>query len=400
LNQNIFLSHLVASYYSESTEQLVLRCGNCCTHTTKCPQTGNCKPKNATTQQILSKLPEYLLVQLIRFGIFGNIKNQTCVIPNKVLELPNLDKYELVTVTNHIGPTASSGHYVTCTNLLGLTWVLCDDNSFSAISEYGIISPDNYVYLYKKVASKENKSTGNLLAPNSKMETTDYAMKNNKLDNSIYRETCQKDQSVPTNENSKRLPQNKNPHVEDFKSEPKECKKFKKRYFDLEKHNKTNDCSKTENYESSQASCQNPRDKKSPKNSKEMTRENLDSGVECRGCKAIYKRLLVHLNSKNGMSCKALYGEDKLVRPSKSNKYYEKNKAQILEKRKKYYMNNAQEMKQKKNQKDRINYAQNRSKIKAKRKADYEENLNEIKKKRKIHYEKNKQKIKEEKRTK
>ena len=241
LNQNIFISHLVASYYSESTDQLVLRCGNCCTHTSKCPQTGNCKPKNATNQQILSKSPEYLLVQLMRFGIFGNIKNQTCVIPNKVLELPNLDKYELVTVTNHIGPTASSGHYVTCTNLLGLTWVLCDDNSFSAISEYEIISPDNYVYLYKKVASKENKSTGHLLAQNSKMETTDYAMKNNKLDNSIYRETCQKEkedkitghllepysktenkldnsiyretcqrkQSVPTKENTERIPQNK-----------------------------------------------------------------------------------------------------------------------------------------------------------------------------------------------
>ena len=129
-NQNLHLSNLVASYYSESTDQLVLRCGNCCTHSTKCPQTGICKPQNATSQHILSKSPKYLVVQLMRFGISGNEKIQTCVIPNKILQLPNLEKYELITVTNHIGPTASSGHYVTCTNLLGLTWVLCDDTHF------------------------------------------------------------------------------------------------------------------------------------------------------------------------------------------------------------------------------------------------------------------------------
>jgi hypothetical protein len=41
---NINLSHLVANYYSENTDQLVLRCGTCCTHQSNCPQTGSCKP--------------------------------------------------------------------------------------------------------------------------------------------------------------------------------------------------------------------------------------------------------------------------------------------------------------------------------------------------------------------
>ena len=149
---------------------------------------------------MLSKSPKYLVVQLMRFGIFGNTKIQTCVIPNKVLELPNLEKYELVTVTNHIGPTASSGHYVTCTSLLGPTWMLCDDNHFSAISDDGIISPDYYVYLYEKAVSQNenNKSTEHYLAPNSKTETTSCTTKNKRFENSIYRETFPGVQSPPT----------------------------------------------------------------------------------------------------------------------------------------------------------------------------------------------------------
>ena len=148
---NINLSHLVANYYSENTDQLILRCGTCCTHQSNCPQTESCKPYNATTQQRLSKSPKYLVVQLMRFGLFGDAKIQTCVTPSTTLQLPNLETYELITVTSHIGSTASSGHYVTFSNLFGFTWVLCNDTSITAVSENDIISPDNYVYIYQRV---------------------------------------------------------------------------------------------------------------------------------------------------------------------------------------------------------------------------------------------------------
>ena len=67
-----------------------------------------------------------------------------------------------------------------------------------------------------------------------------------------------------------------------------------------------------------------------------MTEGKPDLGVACRGCKVIYKRLLVHLNSKNGMPCKALYREEELVKPSKSKNHYAKNQTQILEKKKSF----------------------------------------------------------------
>ena len=60
---------------------------------------------------------------------------------------------------------------------------------------------DNSIYRETCQKEKEDKITGHLLEPNSKTE--------NKLDNSIYRETCQIKQSVPTKENTERIPQNK-----------------------------------------------------------------------------------------------------------------------------------------------------------------------------------------------
>ena len=108
-NNNILLSTLIENYYSESSDQMMLRCGNCCNHTTGCPKSGDCKSHNAVTQQKMSKSPKFLVVQLMRFENYGNLKINTTVISDKVLELPNHNKYELITVSSHY-----------------LIWSLCD----------------------------------------------------------------------------------------------------------------------------------------------------------------------------------------------------------------------------------------------------------------------------------
>ena len=133
-NHSIQLSTLIANHYSESSDQMILRCGNCCNHTTGCPQTGNCKSHNAVTQLRMSRSPKFLVVQLMRFKNVGNLKINTTVISDKFMQLPNHSKYELVSVSSHIGATTSSGHYVTSINLHNLTWTLCNDTNISAIS--------------------------------------------------------------------------------------------------------------------------------------------------------------------------------------------------------------------------------------------------------------------------
>ena len=87
-NDDIMLSQLISSYYPESAEQMVLRCGICCTHTASCPQIGPCKSHNAVTQVMMTKSPKYLIVQLMRFEGADNGKKLTNVTPGKVLQLP------------------------------------------------------------------------------------------------------------------------------------------------------------------------------------------------------------------------------------------------------------------------------------------------------------------------
>jgi hypothetical protein len=58
-NLSIQLSSLIANYYLESSDQMMLRCGNCCNHTTGWPQTGNCKSHNAVTQLRMSRSPNF-----------------------------------------------------------------------------------------------------------------------------------------------------------------------------------------------------------------------------------------------------------------------------------------------------------------------------------------------------
>jgi hypothetical protein len=55
INASVELSSLIYNYFSESLDQMKLRCGNCCNHDSKCPQSGPCKSRPAVTQTILTK---------------------------------------------------------------------------------------------------------------------------------------------------------------------------------------------------------------------------------------------------------------------------------------------------------------------------------------------------------
>ena len=111
-NVSVELSSLINSYFSESLDQMKLRCGNCCTHVSNCPQTGICKSRPAVTQTVLTKSPSFLIIQLKRFGPQMNSKIQTDVIPDNKLTLPNQDSFELTAISDHIGSKISSGHFV------------------------------------------------------------------------------------------------------------------------------------------------------------------------------------------------------------------------------------------------------------------------------------------------
>ena len=131
---NIELASLVYNYFSESVDQMQLRCGYCCPHTSNCPQTGQCRPRAAVTQTVLTESPTFLLIQLKRFGSTSNEKISTNVMPNTYLQMPNLDTFRLLTVTSHIGRFTNSGHYVSCTKS-GNGWTLCDDARNCAVPE-------------------------------------------------------------------------------------------------------------------------------------------------------------------------------------------------------------------------------------------------------------------------
>jgi ubiquitin C-terminal hydrolase len=148
---NIELASLVYNYFSESVDQMQLRCGNCCRHASNCPQTGPCRPRAAVTQTVLTESPTFLLIQLKRFGSNSNEKISTNVLPNTYLQLPNLDTFELLTVTSHIGTYTNSGHYVSFIKT-GNGWTLCDDARNCAVTESSVKNKDNYVFVYKKVS--------------------------------------------------------------------------------------------------------------------------------------------------------------------------------------------------------------------------------------------------------
>jgi hypothetical protein len=125
--------------------------------------------------------------------------------------------------------------------------------------------------------------------------------------------------------------------------------------------------------------------------------KNESQSVVCKGCLKQFKRLHVHLRSKNGSKCKSLYNENDInpEKANRSNTYYQKNKEKILLKRKFHYD------KERISDKNKGYYDQNKQNISKRRKCHYEKNKDTIRVVRKEHYDANRkiklQKIQEKK---
>ena len=108
------ISTLIKSHYSESPHVDQIKCSNCCKHDDAglaCPLTGICRPRNSVEVLELSKAPEYLFIQLIRYDTSAH-KITTFVKMEENLVLPNNEEYELLATLNHLGDARNEGHYI------------------------------------------------------------------------------------------------------------------------------------------------------------------------------------------------------------------------------------------------------------------------------------------------
>ena len=64
LNSKLNLSYLIDRYYMENTDEVEMKCSNCCPHPSNCPLTGICRLRPAIRQTVMTRSPEYLIVQL------------------------------------------------------------------------------------------------------------------------------------------------------------------------------------------------------------------------------------------------------------------------------------------------------------------------------------------------
>ena len=148
----ISLNNIVSNHFSESTTTFGKKCSECCEHTTRCPQTGKCKLKRATSQKFLISSPNILYIQLLRFDDFQGQKNETKITPENILVLPNEDKYKLVCIGNHLGPFINNGHYQALIKI-GTNWIKADDTNVTKTNLKTEITGENYIFVYQKFST-------------------------------------------------------------------------------------------------------------------------------------------------------------------------------------------------------------------------------------------------------
>jgi ubiquitin C-terminal hydrolase len=134
------------AYYTLTNEMSDYKCD-------KCKMSGIAK-----TRTLLSVLPKYIIIQLLRFKNDGTKINKSIDLPLHI----NLDKYsyrdkglnyELQSVSCHLDMSTSFGHYISITRNND-KWYIQDDESIKEInesqaSEY--IKRKGYIYIFKKI---------------------------------------------------------------------------------------------------------------------------------------------------------------------------------------------------------------------------------------------------------
>ena len=124
----------------------------------------------------------------------------------------------------------------------------------------------------------------------------------------------------------------------------------------------------------------------------DRTENNLNESklIVCKGCGKSFQKLLQHLSSVRGQSCKEFHTDIELQPPCKKKIFYERNKEQLKEKARLKYQKN----KEQKKEKAKKHYQKNREQIKEKVKEHCQKNKEQMKEKKKEHYQKNKEQIK------
>ena len=128
-------------------------CPDCCKCQPPCHETGPCK-QMARRQLSIIRAPNTLCIQLTRFARGRDaLKVQTVVEAPHNLQLMGFIDYDLVATMDHKGSTIQSGHYVSKVRDPDGSWKLYDDTRVSTISDWGVVSKDNYFLMYRRKSS-------------------------------------------------------------------------------------------------------------------------------------------------------------------------------------------------------------------------------------------------------
>jgi len=120
--------------------------------------------------------------------------------------------------------------------------------------------------------------------------------------------------------------------------------------------------------------------------------ETKNDTTICRGCEKPFKKLLSHLNRKEGSkNCREFYTSQELQRANKQKTYYEQNKEQIRERHRKTYELNKEKIRERQNK----NYEQNKERIRERQRKSYELNKESIRERSRQTYELNKERIRD-----
>jgi ubiquitin C-terminal hydrolase len=145
----ISLNNIVANHFSENSTTFFMKCSECCIQKSNCPQTGKCKIREATSQKFLISTPAVLYVQLLRFKHFQGSKIVKKITPESILVLPNRDKYNLVSIGNHLGNFINNGHYQAVIKT-GTSWIKANDTNITETNLMTEITGENYMYVNTK----------------------------------------------------------------------------------------------------------------------------------------------------------------------------------------------------------------------------------------------------------
>ena len=148
--KSVTVEGLLRRHFSVQTQDETMKCSHCCPHPgATCPHTGDCS-RPVDTRNILTKMPEYLFIQLLRWNRSGTIKNNMMVEVGAQMNIDGV-QYELIGTVDHRSNTLGGGHYVAYVRKVKGPWVFCDDSFISGTSLDKVNNNENYIFLLKKI---------------------------------------------------------------------------------------------------------------------------------------------------------------------------------------------------------------------------------------------------------